>query len=219
MIYEATAIVAAYLLGSIPFGLLIPRLYGVGDIRKVGSGNIGATNVLRACGVSGALIVTVLDIAKGAGPVIAAGILFKDGGYLNHDYVGLIVGMAAVIGHIYPLYLGFKGGKGVNTALGVFLVLIPIPTLVALLAFIIIVAIWKYVSLGSISAAAVFLATILLLYLTGLRHINVVFVWAGAAILAMIILTHRSNLKRLFAGTENKISFRKKASSGVTNNG
>ncbi len=120
MIYEAAAIVAAYLLGSIPFGLLIPRLYGVGDIRKVGSGNIGATNVLRACGVSGALIVTVLDIAKGAGPVIAAGILFKDGGYLNHDYLGLIVGMAAVIGHIYPLYLVFEGGKGVNTALGVF---------------------------------------------------------------------------------------------------
>ncbi len=209
MIYIVLYIMAAYLVGAIPFGLIIPKLYGTPDIRKVGSGNVGATNVYRACGASGALIVTLLDIAKGAVPVLLAGAVYTNRIPIESEYFRLAVGFAAILGHIFPPYLKFKGGKGVNTALGVFVTLIPIPTLIALGSFIIVVAITKYVSLGSIVAAGVLFGVILVMRYGGLGTIHPVYVPTGLAIFVLILLTHRSNLGRLFKGTENRFSFRK----------
>lgn len=214
MIYLGGFILAGYLCGGIPFGLLIPRLYGVPDIRKVGSGNVGATNVLRACGPSGALFVTILDIAKGAVPVFLAGYYYNVGFSLAPEYIQLAVGFASILGHIFPVYLKFKGGKGVNTALGVFLVLIPIPTLIALLVFIIVVVLSKYVSLGSISASAGFFASIVILHYSTSVGIHDVYIPTGLAVFLLILITHRSNLKRLLRGNENRISFSGKDKKG-----
>jgi len=219
MTYFVIYILAAYLVGALPFGLLIPKLYGVADIRKVGSGNVGATNVYRACGASGALIVTILDIAKGAVPVLVARAVYGGDYSIEPEYFRLAVGFAAILGHIFPPYLKFRGGKGVNTALGVFLTLIPIPTVIALLSFIIVVAITRYVSLGSIVAAGVLFGVILLMRYGGLGEIHPVYVPTGFAIFLLILLTHRANLGRLFHGHENRFSFKRSEHKEARENG
>lgn len=219
MTYFVIYILAAFLVGAIPFGLLIPKLYGVADIRKVGSGNVGATNVYRACGASGALIVTILDVAKGAVPVLVAGAEYSGDFSIGLEYFRLAVGFAAILGHIFPPYLKFKGGKGVNTALGVFLTLIPIPTVIALLSFIVVVAITRYVSLGSIVAAGVLCGVILLMQYGGLGAIHPVYVPTGFAIFLLILLTHRANLGRLFHGNENRFSFKRSEHKEARENG
>ncbi|MCP4705865.1 MAG: glycerol-3-phosphate 1-O-acyltransferase PlsY, partial [candidate division Zixibacteria bacterium] len=147
--YDILIILLAYLLGSIPFGLVIARLYGVSDIRSVGSGNIGATNVMRSVGKFPALLVTILDITKGTIPVIIAGVF---GGQLLGDieYLKLTAGLFAILGHVFPIFLMFKGGKGINTAFGVFITLLTVPTLIGVGVFILSVFISKFVSLGSI---------------------------------------------------------------------
>ena len=206
MIYDTGLIILAYLLGSIPFGLLIPKLYGVEDIRKIGSGNIGATNALRACGVFGALLVTFFDIAKGVGPVLLAIYLGSSGLFSDLEYLKLIVGFAAIAGHIFPVFLAFKGGKGVNTALGVFLVLVPIATFLALITFIITLLISRYVSLGSILAAFVFFTAIVVFRYMNLAEIHPIYLPTGAILFMLIVLTHRSNIGRLMKGDENKFN-------------
>lgn len=204
---ESIILVGAYLTGAIPFGLLIPRLYGVPDIRKVGSGNIGATNVLRNCGVAPALIVTALDIAKGVLPVLAASLVASTV-FPDREYLRLGAGLAAILGHIFPVYLGFRGGKGVNTALGAFLTLTTISALIALAVFIVTLTISRFVSLGSILAATAFLGINLILYYGGDHSLNFIYVPISILLLGMILFTHRSNIKRLLSGTENRFSVR-----------
>ena len=139
----------AYLLGSIPFGVLLARLAGAGDVRSAGSGNIGATNVARVAGPLAGILTLVLDTAKGAAAVLLADRL------ANGSAMWVILaGLAVLMGHCFPIWLRFKGGKGVATALGVFLMLSPPSALAALFVFVLVVGYWKYVSLGSISAAA-----------------------------------------------------------------
>ena len=195
--------IAAYLLGSIPFGLLLTKAFGRGDVRKVGSGNIGATNVARAAGLLAGVFTLILDVAKGAGAVFLAEKLSNDGATWM-----MIAAFAALLGHCFPVWLKFKGGKGVATAAGIFLVLSPLACLAAVILFILVVIFWRYVSLGSVSAAAAM--PLLIYFLWAPRHAppgSITFGAVGAALL--IIYKHRGNLQRLLEGAEPKFSFSK----------
>src|SRR6266571_6447154 len=140
---------SAYVLGSIPFGLILAKLFGGTDVRKSGSGNIGATNVARVVGPVAGVLTLIFDMAKGAGAVLLAEKLS------NHSARWMMIaGIAALAGHCFPVWLKFKGGKGVATAAGVFLVLSPLACLGAVILFLLVVIFWRYVSLGSVSAAA-----------------------------------------------------------------
>ncbi len=210
------AIIAAYLLGSIPFGLLIAKAHGK-DLRSIGSGNIGATNVSRALGRKWAYFCFVLDVLKGMIPMLAtlplagAAPAQSQGERVIQLWLWLAVGCAAILGHIFPIYVKFKGGKGVATSFGVALGLWPYYTICAsfaLLTWTIVVLIWRYVSLASIVASLAFpLALLLAIILRPgweLGSLWPVLVTA-VAIPVMVITRHRENIKRLIAGTESKI--------------
>jgi glycerol-3-phosphate acyltransferase PlsY len=190
------ALLVGYLAGSIPFGLLLTRLGGAGDIRTLGSGNIGATNVLRTGRRGLAAATLALDLLKGALPVWAAS-------RLGGPDLAVAAGAGAVLGHCFPAWLGFKGGKGVATAGGVILALTPMvvaPALAVLAA-----AFWltRYVSLGSILAA---IAAPLLAWLMG--HVQAAELYLLVA--AVVIFQHRSNIARLISGTESRTSLGRK---------
>jgi len=146
-----TTILVAYLIGAIPFGLLIARLFGIGDIRQAGSGNIGATNVLRVLGMKAAIWVYLLDIGKGAAAVLLAGLVPQEA--VQVHLFAVLIGAAVILGHVFPAYLKFRGGKGVATASGVLVVILPVETLIAAGVFLTVVFLSRYVSLASIAAA------------------------------------------------------------------
>jgi acyl phosphate:glycerol-3-phosphate acyltransferase len=191
---------AAYLLGSIPFGLLLGKLFGAADVRKAGSGNIGATNVARVAGPLAGVLTLLLDAAKGALAVLLAARLTNDSALWM-----MIAGLCALVGHCFPIWLGFHGGKGVATAAGVFLVLCPPAFLGAVILFILVVLYWRFVSLGSMSAAA---AMPLLIYFFWAPHhappYAVTFGSLAAALL--IVYKHDANIQRLVQGDEPKFS-------------
>jgi acyl phosphate:glycerol-3-phosphate acyltransferase len=189
-------IVTAYLIGSVPFALLLARWWSVADLRLVGSGNLGAANVMRTSGVTAGVLVALLDMAKGAASVWLAE-RFSTG-----TVAPAAAGVAAIVGHIYPVWLRFGGGKGVATACGVFSVLTPIAVPPALLIFVAVAWLTKYISLGSVLAS---LALPPLAYVTGSPSPAV-----GAACIAatLIIFRHRSNLTRLRARTERRMGAR-----------
>jgi acyl phosphate:glycerol-3-phosphate acyltransferase len=182
---------AAYLLGSIPTGLLLAKAFGV-DIRTTGSGNIGATNVYRTLGRSVGVMTLVGDCLKGLLPVLLAKYL-----HLPDVWIA-VIGLAAFLGHVYTVFLGFKGGKGVATALGVLLGVSPLAVGGALLLFVAVVWWSRYISLGSILAAAVM--PILVLLLDGRPPL----VLMTVAVAALVVWKHRENIKRLREGTENR---------------
>ena len=188
-------LLAAYLIGAIPTGVIMTKLASGEDIRKVGSGNIGATNVYRTAGRKLGVITLIGDCLKGVIPLLLAISLFNyQGSYLA------LVALAAFLGHCYPIYLGFKGGKGVATALGVFLVLSPKSILCALALFSLVLWHWRYISLASISAAA---AVPFLVYLF---ERSLPLFLATLLIAAIVIWRHRANIDRLLTGTENKFN-------------
>jgi glycerol-3-phosphate acyltransferase PlsY len=189
------AIIAAYLIGSVPFALLLTRRSAV-DVRRLGSGNLGAANVLRASGVRAGVIVAVLDISKGAASVALATRI--GGGPLTPALAGL----AAIVGHIYPIWLKFKGGKGVATACGVFSVLTPLAVPPALVVFFVTVWRTKYISLGSILAT---IALPSIAHAMGAPPGTLIVAWSAAA---LIIFRHRSNVMRLIGGKERRIGVR-----------
>ena len=218
------AIVIAYLVGAIPFGPIIARLHGK-DLRTIGSGNTGATNLARACGRKWGYICFGLDVLKGTLPVVAARVIAArvleiEGAAPSPTFLALwlAVGIAAILGHVFPVYLKFKGGKGVSTSFGVGLGLYPYFTLgalVALASWVTLVLIWRYVSLASIGASITFPVT--LLVAMALRSDwELANLWplliAAVAIPVLVIVLHRSNIQRLRAGTENKIRSKKKGS-------
>jgi glycerol-3-phosphate acyltransferase PlsY len=182
---------AAYLLGSIPSGLLLGKAYGI-DVRKEGSGNIGATNLYRTVGRKVGVLTLLCDCLKGFIPVLVVKLTA-----LPPDYAAW-VGLAAFCGHVFSIFLRFKGGKGVATALGVFLALSPLAVAIALAVFLALVFKWRYVSLGSIMAAAVMPPAVTLL---GGR---LVLVLVTALIAVIVIVKHHENIRRLVGGTENK---------------
>jgi glycerol-3-phosphate acyltransferase PlsY len=193
----------AYLLGSIPFELLFARLFGGGDVRHSGSGNIGATNVARVAGPLPGILTLVLDAAKGAFPVWLAAHFTADSARAM-----MLAGLAALLGHCFSVWLRFKGGKGVATGFGVFGVLCPLAALAAALLFVLVFVFWRFSSLASISAAA---ATPLLVYfLWAPRHAPPLVVSFGTLfVAALIIYKHDANLQRLVEGTEPRFTLRK----------
>ncbi len=213
--YTIAMIVAAYAIGSIPFGAIIGRLHGV-NLRKVGSGNVGATNVARAIGRKWGILCFVLDTLKGFLPVFLAGMYFfktttdASGLSLLNQISWLAVAFGAIIGHVFSFWLKFRGGKGVATSLGALLGFYPYFTWAGLMAlgiWIIVVLIWRYVSLGSIVSAAAFPVLLLVVWLgmgwsVGQLWPMLVF---SIIIATLVIVRHRSNLARLLAGQENKI--------------
>jgi glycerol-3-phosphate acyltransferase PlsY len=197
--------VAAYFCGSIPFGLLLGKLFGATDVRKTGSGNIGATNVARSVGLGAGILTLILDITKGAVPVWFARHYFPDIALFQ-----VLAGLGALAGHCFPVWLNFRGGKGVATAAGVFLVLCLPAAIGALFVFALVVGFWRYVSLASISATA---AMPLLIYFLWAPHyappISVTVGSLAAAVL--IVYKHDANLQRLVEGTEPKFTLGKKS--------
>ncbi len=189
----ALALLAGYGLGSIPFGLLLTRWAGAGDIRAIGSGNIGATNVLRTGRKGLALATLLLDLAKGGLPT-ALGLAWLG------PWGAVMAGAGAIVGHCYPVWLGFKGGKGVATAGGVVLGLTPVVFPLILIGFIAVVAATRWVSLGSITAACLAPLAALLLG-------NGPAAWLYLLVAALIVLKHRDNIGRLLRGQENRLSF------------
>lgn len=190
------AIIAAYAIGSIPFALILARRWDTRDLRRVGSGNLGAANVWRTTGATAGVLVALLDIAKGAAGVVVAERL--NGGAA----APAAAGVAAVVGHIYPVWLGFRGGKGVATSCGVFAVLTPLAVLPAVAVFFVSVWITKYISAGSVMAS---LALPPLAYAIGSPRPVIA---AAAAVAALIVFRHRSNLKRVRAGTEPRVGMK-----------
>ncbi len=184
---------AAYLLGSIPFGLLMAKSRGV-DLRQHGSGNIGATNVARTLGKSFGLMTLMADISKGLLPVLGCKFLGKD--LMNVQFILSLTGLAAVAGHCFPVFLGFRGGKGVATAVGVFLGLCPKALAFAAAGFIAVVKVSGYVSLGSLSASAIMPA---LIHMFCPGHFVEPMAWSIAII---IWFRHQDNIRRLFSGQE-----------------
>ncbi|MBA3805578.1 MAG: glycerol-3-phosphate 1-O-acyltransferase PlsY [Acidobacteria bacterium] len=196
-------LMAGYLLGSIPFGYLIVRAKEGGDVRETGSGGTGATNVTRRAGKKAGIVTLLLDAAKGAAAVLVARWLGTAAFEINWLVAGAAV--LAVIGHCFPVWLGFRGGKGVATGVGVFLALSPLAVAGSLVIFIFVVWMTRYVSLGSITATAVFPLCVWLLSLFVKPSASIAPVMA-AAILGgvVIIIMHRANIGRLIAGTESK---------------
>jgi glycerol-3-phosphate acyltransferase PlsY len=190
------AMLVAYLIGSIPFALIVARRWSAIDLRRVGSGNIGATNVVRAAGVPAGLFVALLDMTKGAASVVLAERLSGSGAAVAG------AGLAAVVGHIYPVWLRFRGGKGVATSCGVFLALSPIAAALALTIFAVTVWITRYVSLASVLASA---ALPPITYAVGSSPPIVA---ASVAAALLVIFRHRSNLARLLAGSERRLDLR-----------
>jgi glycerol-3-phosphate acyltransferase PlsY len=205
MIYIVIAAIA-YLLGSIPFGLILIRIARGEDVRRSGSGNIGATNVARSGGAKLGMATLLLDALKGYLAVVIAIAVSLRSPDLDLGLAAAIAALCAILGHVFPLWLRFQGGKGVATAVGAFLGLAPRAVLVVFAVFLIIVVISRYVSLGSIVGSAIFPVLAYFLY-RGRSSPAGLAVMLGASLL--IIVKHKANIRRLLNGTENRLQFHK----------
>ncbi|MGA3209670.1 MAG: glycerol-3-phosphate 1-O-acyltransferase PlsY [Terriglobales bacterium] len=195
-----TVAALSYLLGSIPFGLILTRLFLGTDIREIGSGNIGATNVMRTGSKGLGVTTLLLDAAKGSAAVLLAR------HFTHSPELASLAAICAILGHVFPVWLKFKGGKGVATGVGSFLALAPKAVLIVLVIFVGLVAVFRYVSLGSIVAAAAF-PVIASLFLYHKDPLALPFMY-GAAI--VIIAKHHTNIRRLLSGTEHRLEFYKR---------
>jgi len=197
----ALILAIAYLIGSIPSGYLIVRATEGGDVRETGSGGTGATNVSRSAGKGAGILTLVLDVIKGVFVVFLAGIL-SDGLFPYADWTIAFAGVLAILGHIFPVWLRFRGGKGVATALGVFLMLAPIVVVIALVVFAITFALTRYVSLASLMAiSSIAIAILTLMLFDPLELPNAIAALLSAG---LVIFAHRANIQRLIAGSEPK---------------
>lgn len=214
LIAIATAVILGYLVGSVPFGFLIARANGV-DIQKVGSGNIGATNVLRILGKQWGLLTFALDFCKGLLPVLFIGWVLQRSGAsdLAVSVAQICAGVAAILGHSFSCFLNFTGGKGVATGAGMMVGLVPLLALLAFLVWIVVLALKRMVSLASISAA---LAIGIGAWLPWFQprsnaagadtgHSTLILAIALSLLAALVVFRHRGNISRILAGTENKI--------------
>jgi acyl phosphate:glycerol-3-phosphate acyltransferase len=192
-----------YFLGSLPLGFLIARGRGGVDLRRVGSGNVGAANVYRSAGRWLGVVVLAVDMAKGAATALLAGTFFAP----SHEHAGALAGLAAVVGHIYPVWLRFVGGKGVAVAFGVFAVLSPVATAIAASVFVAATWVTRYVSLGSV------LATVALSAMEWSLGAPDAVSLAATGVAALILFRHRGNIARLARGTERRLGQRAIANS------
>jgi glycerol-3-phosphate acyltransferase PlsY len=203
MLRDVALLALAYLAGSIPFSFLVARGFGVRDVRQVGSGNVGATNVMRSAGRAAGALAFLLDAFKGALAAWVAARLEPAG-----SVVPALAAVTAVLGHMYPVWLGFRGGKGVATGAGAFLPLQPLATAAALATFGLVLAGTRYVSLASVVGAASLALTSFVLRAPAATS------WAAALTATLILLKHRDNLRRLWQGTERRVRSRSAAPEG-----
>jgi glycerol-3-phosphate acyltransferase PlsY len=220
MLLLAIIVILSYLVGSVPNSIIISKAVSGIDIRKHGSGNAGGTNVMRVLGWKYGLTVIVLDALKGAIAVVIVSRLFfgplpfeNVSPFDDFTLVQVIAGISAVIGHVWTVFAGFKGGKGIATALGMLLTLITIDMLIAVGIFTLVVLISRYISLGSIIAAISVPSTLFIrenLFHVDIHGYSTLFPFI-VGVTVLVLFTHRKNLVRIINGNENKISFRKKS--------
>ncbi len=199
MTREIVSLVAAYLLGSISFAIILVRVFRGVDVRHEGSGNAGATNVLRTSGKRLATLTMLLDVGKGA-----AAVLLMQSATYDPRWLGAAA-CAAVLGHVFPIWFGLRGGKGVATAIGGFSVLCPLAVLAVVAVFAAVVAATRFVSLGSITAACLLPLSMRLLF-----HAPDPEVAAASAVTILLIISHRANIRRLLEGTEQRLGRRER---------
>ncbi len=199
--------ISAYLIGSIPTAYWIGKLFFSIDIREHGSKNMGASNTFRVLGPVWGIIVLIIDLGKGMAAVQLA-LLVQPTDWLGSEksFWQLLLGLVAVAGHIFPVFAGFRGGKGVATLFGLVLAIQPWIALISIGAFLVVVFLTRYISLGSIIAVIVFMVCVWFAY----KESNVYMRWFSIVAAALVIFMHRSNLLRLLKGSENKFSWRKK---------
>jgi glycerol-3-phosphate acyltransferase PlsY len=196
--WGAGLLAAGYLSGSVPYGVILTRLVTGKDVRTVGSGNIGATNAARAGGRKLGLLVLLLDVLKAVVPVLVARRLL--GGEPDAERWTTAVAVAAFVGHVFPVWLGFRGGKGVATGLGIFLVLAPWAALAGAAAYAVVYGLTRVSSLGSLTGTAVCCAGAFLVH--GYRR---PVPWAGLVVALLVVWRHRENIRRLLRGEEKKM--------------
>ena len=201
--------IIAYLLGSISFSVIISKKMAGFDVREKGSGNAGTTNVLRTVGKKASIITLICDVLKGVAAILVAyiaGLILKDS--VDKALLIQLAGLAVIIGHTFPIFFGFKGGKGIATALGVLLITNWNIGLICLVFALVLMIITKMVSLGSLAAAVLF--PILIIFMPHTSYlVDGNYIIYGILIAALVIFNHRANVKRLLTGTENKIDFKK----------
>ena len=214
MVIYIIVLIMAYLIGSINFSIILSKKMAGFDVREKGSGNAGTTNMLRTVGKKAALITLLCDILKGVVPVLLAvligNIANNFGAEIRVDYLAQIAGNSTVIGHTFPIFFGFKGGKGVASSLGLILIINWQIGLICLVFALLVMAITRMVSLGSITAAILF--AVLVIFNIGSEYYivqNGNYRIFGIVLAAIVIFNHRSNIKRILSGTENKLSFKK----------
>ena len=206
MFWFVLALAASYLVGGIPTALIVGKLLRGIDVREYGSKNAGATNAWRVLGPKPGITVLAIDAAKG---VVAVLLLAEVAAIPLHPVaepqtMAILCGLAAIVGHIWTPYAGFRGGKGVGTAAGVFGAIAPIPVLAALIVFIVVVATTRYISAGSLCAAVVLPAVLIAQYRMTPDETSLVTVVAACAVGLLVIVRHRTNIRRIIAGTENR---------------
>ncbi|MRS11465.1 MAG: glycerol-3-phosphate 1-O-acyltransferase [Actinobacteria bacterium] len=200
------AAVSAYAVGSVPWAVIVVRVFWRQDIRTLGSGNTGATNVLRVFGTAPGLAVLALDVVKGAVGVWLATLFVPPAWAADgKDWFMVLGALSAILGHSFSPFIGFKGGKGVATAAGAIVTLAPLAIIPLAIVFVVVVAIWKYVSLGSVVIAALFPGICWLLYPD--RHALLLFALLASG---MVIWRHRANIRRIRRGEESRITFRRR---------
>ena len=204
--------VAAYSLGAVPFGLILCLVIKGVDIRNHGSKNIGATNAGRVCGMPFFVAAFVLDFAKGLAPVLLGGLMLdKFGADLPAAWMKILYGGLAILGHTFPVYLGFKGGKAVATSFGVFVGLAPVAAGIAFGVWLLLLIALRYVSLASMIAAIVAPVAYVILHRNELDAERWPVLCFTAVVAVLVVLRHRANIKRLVSGTESRMSFKKSA--------
>lgn len=195
----------SYLAGSIPTSIIVGKLFFGKDPRAAGSGNAGGTNAMRLFGWKGGIPTILVDVGKG---VVATLLISRlpAPATIPHEAVQIIAGCSAVIGHIWTVFAGFRGGKGVGTAAGMAVSLYPVALLLCLPIFGLVLVIGGYVSLASMTAAVAFPFVLLLIRATGIQDVSPILFWFSVPLALLIVFTHRSNIRRLIAGTENRFT-------------
>ena len=213
MLTAAAIAISSYLVGSVPFAIVISRIWKGIDIRDHGSRNAGFTNVYRVIGRLPAAIVLILDIGKGMAAVLLLTQIVLDTVPLSPVNVNILAAFCVILGHVFPVFAGFRGGKGIATGLGALLSIIPLEAAAALVLFVLIVAVTRYVSLGSLSAASfIFLALLFERYYLG-SEVPSELIFAMFILAVFVFFNHRGNIRRLLAGTENKFGRKRREAS------